>query len=434
MKKRRVLIGLSAGFSLLLAIGGAVSGLQRSRDEAQNIPTTFVKRGTLELRAYATGELRPVKSTMLVAPPVNGTLQIVRMTKTGTPVKAGESVVEFDPSEQEYNLEQSRSELLQSEQEITRMRAQAAVSASEDRVALLKARFDVRRAELEVGKNELLSAIDGQKNLLNLDEAKRRLAQLEEDVRSRVASNQASIAVLEEKRNKSQLEMRQAQRAIESMRLKSPMAGLVSVKENRDATGGFFTTGMVLPDYREGDIVFPGRFIAEVLGVEEMEIQAKVNENDRASLGPGQAVEVKVDAIPGKTFDGKVKNVAGLASRSFFGGDGTRRFDATFTLKDSDPRLRSGTTVRLTILGEQVKDALYLPRQAIFEKEGKSVAFVRKDRGFEAREVKVVHRTESRVVIEGLKEGSEAAIVDPGERKKPGGPSLSGPLVTGGGR
>jgi HlyD family secretion protein len=147
---------------------------------------------------------------MVVAPSVSGTLQIIHLLKTGAPVKAGDVVVEFDPSEQEFNLEQSRSQLAEAEQEITKARADAAVKTAEDRVALVKARFDVRRAELEVSRNELVSEIDGRKNLLNLEEARRRLAQLEQDVNSRAASNTASIALLEEKRRTAMLGSRRS--------------------------------------------------------------------------------------------------------------------------------------------------------------------------------------------------------------------------------
>ena len=116
---------------------------------------------------------------MLTAPPVGGgALQITRLSHTGLPVKKGDIVIEFDPSEQRYKLEQNRSELLQADQEITKAKADAAVLAAQDKVALLKARFDVRRAELDVQKNELVSAIDGKKNQLALEQAQRVLAEL----------------------------------------------------------------------------------------------------------------------------------------------------------------------------------------------------------------------------------------------------------------
>jgi hypothetical protein len=82
------------------------------------------------------------------------------------------------------------------------MAADAAVQKAQDDVALLTAKFDVRRAELDVMGNEFIAAVTAQKNVLSLEEAQRRLAQLNEDVKSRAANNQASMAVAQEKRQK----------------------------------------------------------------------------------------------------------------------------------------------------------------------------------------------------------------------------------------
>ena len=426
-----------------VAARGVLGGADWSRGDRE-IPTVRVQRGRIAVKVHTVGDLRPARTAMLVAPPVSGTLQIVQLAKTGTLVEAGEVAVEFDPSEQEFNLEQARFDLLQAEQEITKSKADTEVQASQDRVALVKARFDVRRAELEVSRNELVSAIDAKKNELNREEAKRRLEQLEKDMASRVASNKAALDVLTEKRNKARLQMAQAQQNIDNMRLRSPIRGLVSVKENQDASGGFFFSGMVLPEYKEGDQVWPGRFLVEVLEVERMEIQAQVAEAERGNIQADQPVEVRVDAVPGRAFRGRVKTVAGVAARRFFGGDAMRRFDVTFEITESlaqaettpQNNLRPGFTAQITILGEELKNTLYLPRQALFEKDGKQIVYVRSGGKFEPREVKVKHRTESHVVIEGLEENTEVALVNPeGRSSQPSkAPAPAGPTVTGGGR
>src|SRR5215471_21497704 len=107
--------------AMLPLLGVAIAfALRELRPAAKTIPTTRVQKGTLELDINTTAELHTPHSTMVVAPSVSGTLQIVRLLKTGTAVKAGEVVVEFDPSEQEFNLEQNRSQLAEAEQEITK--------------------------------------------------------------------------------------------------------------------------------------------------------------------------------------------------------------------------------------------------------------------------------------------------------------------------
>ena len=418
------------GLLVLIGLGaGAVVALNQMKRPERDIPTVALKRGNVEMKIHTYGELRAVRSATLVAPPVGGALQIVKLAKTGSRVEANDVLIEFDPSDQEHILEQNRYELRQAEQEIAKGKADAIVQAAQDQVALLKARYEVRRAELEVSRNELISAIDAKKNLLTLEETKRRLEQLEQDIQSRAASNQASERVLEEKRNKALLLMQQAQKNIENMRVTTPIGGLVAVKENRDAMGGP-NFGLQMPEYREGDQVSPGRQIVQVHAVDEMEISAKVNESDRANFNAGQPIQVLVDAIPGKTFGGKTKTVAGMASRDMFSGDMLRRFDATFQLGEADPNIRPGVTAQITITGEVVKDALYLPRQALFEKEGKPLVYVKTGGDFQAQEVRIKLRNESQVVVEGLKEGTVVALVNPDEAVKKAG-SASGPLTPG---
>ncbi len=413
--RKKLLRPLLALAAIVLVGFGIAFGVQKLRPSVKVVPTTHVKRGTLQLDINTPGELRTPHSAMLVAPSINGALQIVSVATTGTAVKAGDVVVEFDPSEQEYNLEVSRSQLAEAEQEIVKARADAEVKAAEDKVALVKAKFDVRRAELDVSRNELVSDIDAKKNLLSLEEAKRRLAQLEHDVNSRRASNTASIALLEEKRNTALLGMQQAQHGIDSMKLKSPIDGMVSLKENMDSTGGMMFQGMTMPEYREGDIVNPGRFVAEVLDMKQMEAVAKIYESDRPNISVGQPAEIHVDAQPQSSFPAKVKNIAGMASRQNFGTDTIRRFEVTFDLMNHGGDLRPGTSTEIIVRGNEMKDQLYLPSQCLFEKDGKLIIYVKHGDHFEATDARVKFRTENRIVFENVAEGTEVALVNPEE-------------------
>jgi len=421
---------------ILAALGGTAKVvLGRWRVQPQHsTPTTLVRRGQLDLRVYARGELHTVKSQMIMAPSVGGNLVIVKLAKTGEHVHKDDIIIEFDPGEQEHTLQQNHYDLLQAEQEIEKAKADSAVQAAQDQVALLKAKYDVRRAELDVSRNPLVSAIDAKKNLLALDEAKRRLEQLEQDIHSHTQSNQASVAVAEEKKRKAQLMIKQAQDNIKEMRVPAPLEGLISVKENWGASGGFFFSGMKLPEYRTGDQVQPGSPVAEVLDVSAMEIQTKVNESDRGNLKKDAPVEIRIDALPDALLSGKVKTIAELASRgAWWSTSSTSKFDVSVQVDNSKVELRPGLTAEAVIQGGEVRDALIVPRQAIFEKEGKPVVYTRLGARFEPKTVKITNRTESQVGIEGLPEGTEVALVNPElEEKKGGAAGSSGPAVTGG--
>jgi len=155
MRSRRTITWAVVALVLCAAIG-VLAAVRRTgpRARSTDVPTTVVQRGDLEMKVFVKGELRASHSQMLAAPPIGGgALQLTYLAHTGAVVKKGDLVMEFDPSEQRYKLEQSRSELLQADQEIIKAKADAAVVASQDKVALLKARFDVRRAQLDVQKN-----------------------------------------------------------------------------------------------------------------------------------------------------------------------------------------------------------------------------------------------------------------------------------------
>ena len=410
----RRLIAPAIGIAVVALGAAIVFAIPKLPDRGNTVPTAVVTKGPLKVTVHANGELRAGRTMTLVTPPVGGTLRIVQMKTTGMPVKKDEIVMEFDPSDQIYQLEQAKSELAEAEQEIVKMKADADVQKAQDDVALLTARFDVRRAELEARGNELIPAVEAQKNVLSLEEAQRRLAQLEEDVKSRAATNQASLAVVQEKRNKALMGMQRAQSLIESLVLKAPMDGTVSVKENRDGIN-FFGPGMVIPEYREGDSVSPGRPVADVIESGKMEVRAKISESDRTNLTAGQPASVFVDTLPGETFTVQVGALSGLASRAqwYESATVTRLFDVSFTFDKPDPRLKAGASARVTIQGKEIPNALHVPRQAVFEKNGKTHVFVKAGDRFEQKEVKVEHLTESRAAISGIPEGSVVALTDP---------------------
>ena len=377
------------------------------------VPTARVVRGPLKLTVYATGDLRAGRTVNLMAPSVGGQIRIVKLLTTGTPVKTGDVVMEFDPSDQQFALEQAKVDLDSAEQQIVKMKADNAVTESQDKLNLLTAKYDVRKAELDVAGNEFVGAIDAQKNQLTLDQAKHHLQQLQEDASSRLATGAASLAVVVEKRNKAELQMKRARGIIDSLVVKSSIDGVVSVKENRDGQT-FYYSGMVLPEYREGDTTYSGRNVADVIEQGTMEAHAKVTETDRDNLQQGQSAIVQIDALPGRSYQARVGALTGSASRgNFFETSAVRQFDIVMALDHPDPLMRAGSSLRVTIDGREVKNAIHVPRQAIFEKNGRNFVYLQVGDRFEQRDIKVENATESRAIVSGLNEGDVIALVDP---------------------
>ncbi len=317
---------------LLVLVGAGYAAFrvyQQLPQKQDTLATTKVKQGDVVVRSFARGELRAVRSATLTAPNLFGTVQVTRLATLGALAREKDLVVEFDDAEVLSRLEEKQLELDQIDEQVKKAQADLAIRDNQDQVELLRARYAVRRAELEVKRNELISAIDAKKNQLTLEESKRRLSQLESDIKSRREQAQAELAVLREKINKATLELGRERQRLAQVKLVAPMSGLVAVKQNR-ASGMMF--GMALPDIREGDQVQPGMPVADILDLSEMEVVAKVGEIDRANLVEGQEVVMRLDALSDKQFSGKIKSLSGTASSNMFSADPAKKFDVLFSI------------------------------------------------------------------------------------------------------
>ena len=326
---RKIIIRLIILLVLVGASYAAFRVYQALPQRSETLATAKVKQGDVIVRSFARGELRAVRSATLTAPNLFGTVQVTKLATLGALAREKDLVVEFDDAEVLSRLEEKQLELDQIDEQVKKAQADLGIRDNQDQVELLRARYGVRRAELEVKRNELISAIDAKKNQLTLEESKRRLSQLESDIKSRREQAQAELAVLREKINKAKLELNREKQRLAQVKLLAPMSGLVAVKQNRSTVMMF---GMSLPDIREGDQVQPGMPVADILDLSEMEVVAKVGELDRANLTEGQEVSMRLDALPDKKFTGKIKSMSGTASANMFSSDPAKKFDVIFSI------------------------------------------------------------------------------------------------------
>jgi HlyD family secretion protein len=417
---------VAAAFLLTIAIVSAFAWPRSDVSTARLVPTARVQQGRVDIMVRTTGELRASRGMPVFTPAMGGPLTIVALPASGSPLKTGEVIVEFDAADQQFALEQAEFDLQLAQQEIVKAEAASAASVADDEVTLLQARFAVRRAELDASANELVGAIVAKQNEIALEEARERLTAVQNEVKSHGETTSASLDVLREKRNKAQLAVTVARRNIENLRIVAPFDGFVTLKQNTQAFGGVIFSANSLPEYRVGDAAYPGNLIAEIVDTSAIEVSAKLPENDRANVAAGQAVEISVDGRPDTTLHGKVRTISSVASRQIFEA-GTRRFDIAFDLTDPSARLNPGVSVGLVITGQSYETALHVPRAAIFEVSGKPSVYVKTNAGFEGREVKIVARTDSVAIVEGIDAAAEVALVDPKAGAMKGAPAATPP-------
>src|SRR5579871_140994 len=376
------------------------------------IPTAKVQRGDVSLIVTARGDIRGGNPETLTAPQTGGSdMHITYLRNAGEAVKEGDTVVQFDTTEQDYKLREAEADMAEAEQHIIQAQATRDADQEEDRYALLKAQTDITLAELEVRKNPSLPAITARQNTLALDQARDHLTQLQRNLANRAATDNAAIAIQEAGRAKAEAQGLTARQNIEAMTLRTHRAGYVSIKENNTGNIQFF--GMTLPILQLGDTVRPGMAVAEIPDLKNWELAAKIGKLDRGHLAPGEKVDITIIAVPDKPFTGHVKEIGGTIGQPW-----DRHFECRITLDNPSPELRPGMSATLVVTTEEMKNVLWLPAQALFESDGRTFVYARSGPSFVGKDVTLVRRNESKIVISGLAEGQEVALADPAEMTK----------------
>ncbi len=378
------------------------------------VPTTPVRRGEVSITVAARGELQGGNSEMIVVPPLGAdSTQVTFLRSPGELVKEGDVVAELDNTLQEYNLREAEADLAEADQQVIQAQATADSGDEENRFALLQADSDVRIAELTVRGNAVQPTIKARQNDLALEAARNRLKQAEQNIKNKSDSSVANVNVQKANQNKAKVTADMTRKIIESMTVKAKSTGYVNLQPN---TRGqmFWYEGMTFPSVQVGDTVYSGMPMAQILDLHNWEVSAHIGELDRGHLSEGQKVSVRLVALPGQTFQAHVKSLGGTT-----GPPWDRNFDCRIALDQAAPEMRPGLTSNMVIITQTMQNVTWLPSQAIFESGGKTFVYQRTEKGFAPHDVTLVSRSESQVVITGLKDGELVAMSNPEQQSKP---------------
>jgi HlyD family secretion protein len=390
---------------LLAGVAGArlLGGGRRPHDDVSTYTvakTSFVRRVTAE------GNLRAVKATRLIAPRGSGRmgpLKIAWLAPDGTLVKAGEVVVRFDPSEPDKQLRAGQSDLDAASAKLHKeaISAAAAVAGRDTDAVLARDELDQTRKfqsrdQMIFSRNQIIeSEIDEQ-----LAGAKQEHAESAKQIERRLSQSNAAVIAVE--RSKAELAISHARTALKSMEIVAPTDGIFVLQRNWNGE---------MP--KLGDSLWPGQTVAEIPILDEMEAQVYVLEVDGSGLAENRPAEVVIEARPGRVFHGKIRLVDKLAQPRQPGRP-IQYFGVAVALDRTDRDvMKPGQRVRATLILDQA-DALVVPRQAIVDKDGKTVVHRRTASGFEPVAVELGAATSGRVVVKaGLAAGDVIALRDP---------------------
>jgi HlyD family secretion protein len=373
--------------------------------QSDDVATFKVEPITFSRRVTAEGTLKPVKATP-VGVPQNATspMKVSWIADDGSLLKKGEVIVRFDETEfvdlllrgrEDHSTATNKFEKADAESSATRtnLRRDARLAQSELEAAQ---RFKFDDAEIFSRYARIEAEVDQ-----NLASSRKRHAEEVLGVRDNLARVERDIISIEDRR--AGIKIKQAEEGLQALQVSAPHDGILVLVRNWRGD---------LP--RVGDTMWRGQPIGEIPELTSMQAEVFVLEADAAGLALDQKATLFLEADSRVQFKGKVKAVDKVA-RPRIPRQPVQYFGVTVELERTDRKLmKPGARVRATLEVENQNNAFAIPRQALFEKEGKKLVYRKKEKAFEPVEVTIGSSSAGRVVVtKGLARGDEIALEDP---------------------
>jgi len=118
---------------------------------------------------------------------------------------------------------------------------------------------------------------------------------------------------------------------------------------------------------QQGGTAQPGEWLGSIFQASDMRIWTQVDDVDILLVKQGAPVDVTVDALPGKVFQGEVEQVATRGTDE----KGVARFEVTIKV-NGGPDLKPGMQAKAYIKAGNAQGVLLVPLEAVFQEDGQN--------------------------------------------------------------
>ena len=364
---RKSLIGI--GIAIAAVLAGA--GWTRNKLSADRQGDWVrVSRGDLVSGIDVIGTLSAVDSGSFGPPQVDDVwdFKIAMIAPEGSDVKQGQPVLGFDTTELQKRLDDKSAESAQALKEIEKSRADLALRREDEKLKLADAEARLRKAQLKLeGPADIVSIKDRKQVELDFG-----LAKMEtESIRQRIASFEraaaAQIALLTSKQTTAASVVTQTQNAIKAMTITAPRNGTIVYVINWRGD-----------KKKVGDTCWRMERVIEIPDLSHMMAKGEVDEADAGKIAVGQRVVFNLDAHPDEEFAGTIREAARTVQQQQGTKDPIKVLKVNIALDRTDPaKMRPGMRFHGTVELGRAKNALLIPRSAVFVTTSGPVAYRR---------------------------------------------------------
>jgi len=392
-RAKKVLLSFVSGLAVIILL------LMVSASNKESTPTVDVRRGEFLISFKSSGEIRAANSFTLTTPRVRyGQMQIVYLIPEGTTVKPGDIVVRFGTTDVDKTISDKEAELSINQSDYDKFKADKALQDAGLEGELRNAELTYEQAKLQVEKMKFEAEMQRKDTEINLEKNRLAFEQAKRKIESQSVVDKSEERKLVLKVQQTQSDLNLAKKDKEQYTMKATLGGLVVYETN-------WSTGRKVA---VGDSPWGGMAVVSLPDLTKMQSITNVNEVDVSKVKKGQRVIIKLDAFPDKEFKGTVSSVGTIGQQH--DQSITKTFEVIADIEGTDPVLKPGMTTSNEVIISSILDTLYIPIEAVFQKDGKTVVY----KNSRAQEVKLGAKNSNFVVVSGeIKVGDKVALSDP---------------------
>lgn len=358
---------------LALIAGGVTASVKWSQKDLVTVQTGVASKSDLTSVVTASGEIKPRNYINIGANAQGRITQL--LVKEGDHVRKDQVVARIEHIQAQADVNAQKAAVSSALADSSA--AEAGVKSQDDAVstasaAVEKSKSEVARAKMLLDRADLLQ----QHQLIAKQDYDTRVADLR-SAQATLREDEARLAQAQSQRAQTAAQLASVQRRV--AQTQAGLARMDDILAKFDAVSPIDGVVTNLP-VREGETVVPGvqnSAASTIMTIADMSLitaEVKVDETDIINVQLGQPVAIKIDAIPDKTFNGKVIEIGntailrstGLAaSQSTTSSQEAKDFKVVVALNDPPSEIRPGLSCNAKITTATRHDVLTIPIQAL---------------------------------------------------------------------
>jgi len=374
-----------------------------------NEKTHTVELGNFELAIEVKGEIQG-KNAIIIGLPDDlkrndlriYQLKLKDLVEEGTLVRQGDYIATLDAAQITQQLENNNQDLERRRAELNDARIDSSIQLTKLREELAEFTYDLAYKKLELEQARFESPAYQRKVKVEFDRTIREMETKRRDYELKRLDLKMKTQRIEDRFTEHHKRDSLLKRAMASTRVLSPKDGMVMYVK--------LWNGRKLRVGDDVNIWMPD--IATLPDMTQPVSEAYIQEIDITKIAVGDSVDVKVDALPGKSIKGAVSDIANIGQE--LQGFDMKVFKILIDLKAQGNELKPAMTSSNRIILKKMNNVIKIPRNSLFRLNGESFVYVKEGGEIMKKLVSPGIENEEEVVIEqGLEPGNRILLSSP---------------------